>query len=418
MSWQRGDEIKPRLLNAADPRRVGEARALVDLFKEHVGRTRGELERAINEYGGGGTNYRVVRGLTKLLLDRCEFANATAFDPVGARRALFLKVGESHPVGADERGRIAAEVAAGLGCAPDDLLAGLYSDLEARQRLVAFEETGDGELLDRYNLAQAQALLYRCTGMRLKAKPQGADGYRELFGAIKAHRLIHSVKGSPAEGYEIRLDGPASLFHRSQKYGVQMAVFLPDLLACAGWEMSAEIQTRLGAAFFELKSEGHGLRTAEAGAPGYQNPTREKLREGWEKFDSAWALEASSEVIDLGETAFVPDFALRHADGQVVHLEIMGFWTPEHLTERLREFEHAGLRNFLLAAWEELRGSREPFAKESANVVVFKRTLDPAAVEWAAEKLIVSEQLERERLKQERERTEDERPGGGRLSPA
>jgi predicted nuclease of restriction endonuclease-like RecB superfamily len=402
LSWQRGDEIKPRLLSAADPRRLREAQALVTLFKEHVGRTRGELDRAIGEYAGAGTDYRIMRGLTKLLLDRCEFANAAAFDPVGARRALFLKASESHPVAVDAREVIAAEVASELGCAAEELLAGLYSDLEARQRLVVFEEIAEGDLLDRYNVAQAQALLYRCTGMRLRVKPQGVEGYRELFGAIKAHRLIHSVKGSPDAGYEIDLDGPASLFHRSQKYGVQMAVFLPDLLGCDGWEMSAEIQTRRGAAFFELKSEGHGLRTPDAGLVGYQNPVREKLLEGWQKFDSAWTLEANGEVIDLGGTAFVPDFALRHADGQLVHLEILGFWTPKHLTERLREFEHAGLRNFLLAAWEELRGSREPFARESANVVVFKRTLDPAAVEWAAEKLIVNEQLERERLAKEK----------------
>jgi predicted nuclease of restriction endonuclease-like RecB superfamily len=411
LSWQRGDEIKPRLLNAADPRRLREAQTLVTLFKEHVGRTRGELDRAIGEYAGAGTDYRVVRGLTKLLADRCEFANAAAFDPVEARRAIFLRASASHPVADEERERIASEVAGELGCAPEDLLAGLYSDLEARQRLVEFEEVTDRDLLDRYNVAQAQALLYRSTGMRLKVKPQGAEGYRELFGAIKAHRLIHSVKGSPAGGYEIELDGPASLFHRSQKYGVQMAVFLPDLLACRGWEMSAEIQTRRGAAFFELESEGHGLRTTDAGVAGYQNPVREKLLESWQKFDSAWGLEPSSEIVDLGETAFVPDFALRHADGQLVHLEILGFWTPEHLTERLREFEHAGLKNFLLAAWEELRGSREPFVKESANVVVFKRTLDPAAVEWAAEKLIVSEQLERERLAKERQ-------GESRLSPS
>jgi predicted nuclease of restriction endonuclease-like RecB superfamily len=403
LSWQRGDEIKPRLLNAADPRRLREAQTLVDLFKEHVGRARGELDRAIGEYAGAGTDYRVVRGLTKLLADRCEFANAAAFEPAEARRALFLRASASHPVADDAREGIAAEVAAELGCAAADLLAGLYSDLEARQRLVEFDEIAARDLIDRYNVAQAQALLYRCTGMRLKVRPQGAEGYRELFGAIKAHRLIHSVKGSPAEGYEIKLDGPASLFHRSQKYGVQMAVFLPDLLACAGWEMSAEIETRRGAAFFELKSESHGLRTPDAGLVGYQNPVREKLMEGWQKFDSAWGLEPSSEVIDLGETAFVPDFALRHADGQIVHLEILGFWTPEHLTERLREFEHAGLKNFLLAAWEELRGSREPFVKESANVVVFKRTLDPAAVEWAAEKLIVAEQLERERQAKERQ---------------
>jgi predicted nuclease of restriction endonuclease-like RecB superfamily len=411
LSWQRGDEIKPRLLNAADPRRLREAQTLVSLFKEYVGRTRGELERAIGEYAGAGTDYRIMRGLTKLLTDRCEFANAAAFDPVEARRALFLKASASHPVAEDARESIASEVATELGCTAEDLLAGLYSDLEARQRLIEFEEIADRDLLDRYNVAQAQALLYRCTGMRLKVKPQSAEGYRELFGAIKAHRLIHSVKGSPAEGYEIVLDGPASLFHRSQKYGVQMAVFLPDLLACEGWEMSAEIQTRRGAAFFGLKSEGHGLRTTDAGLIGYQNPVREKLLESWQKFDSAWTLEASSEVIDLGETAFVPDFALRHADGQIVHLEILGFWTPERLAERLREFDHAGLRNFLLAAWEELRGSREPFVKESANVVVFKRTLDPAAVEWAAEKLIVNEQLERERLAKER-------PGDSRLDTA
>jgi predicted nuclease of restriction endonuclease-like RecB superfamily len=411
LSWQRGDQIKPRLLNAADPRRLREAQTLVTLFKEHVGRTRGALERAIGEYAGTGTDYRVMRGLTKLLLDRCEFANAAAFDPAEARRALFLKARGSHPVAEGERARVAAEVAGELGCAAEDLLAGLYSDLEARQRLVEFEELADRDLLDRYNVAQAQALLYRSTGMRLKVARQGSEGYRELFGAIKAHRLIHSVKGSPDAGYEINLDGPASLFHRSQKYGVQMAVFLPDLLACQGWEMSAEIETRHGAAFFELKSEGHGLRTTDEGVAGYQNPVREKLLESWQKFDSAWSLEASGGVIDLGETAFVPDFVLRHADGQIVHLEILGFWTPEHLTERLREFEHAGLRNFLLAAWEELRGSREPFVKESPNVVVFKRTLDPAAVEWAAEKLIVGEQLERERLAKER-------PGEGQLNTA
>ncbi|MFL6227971.1 MAG: DUF790 family protein [Pyrinomonadaceae bacterium] len=402
LSWQRGDQIKPRYLNAADPRWLREAATLVALFKEHEGHTRGELERALDEYVGTGTNYRIMRGLTKLLMDRSEFATAAAFDPVAARRALFLKARESHPVVADERERIAGEVASELSCAAEDLLSGLYADLPAQQRLVEFVEISDGDLLDRYNLAQAQALLYRSTGMRLKLKPQGPENYRELFGAIKAHRLIHTVKGTPAAGYEIHLDGPASLFHRSQKYGVQMAVFLPDLIACEGWEMCAEIQTRHGAAQFTLASDAHGLRAEDLGWRGGENAVRVKLEESWAKFDTAWTLEPSSEVIDLGETAFVPDFALRHTDGQIVYLEILGFWTPEHLTRRLREFEQAGVTNYLLAAWEELRGTREPFVKEAANVVVFKRTLDPAAVEWAAEKLVLSEQLKREQSLKEK----------------
>jgi hypothetical protein len=395
LSWQRDGEIKPRLLNARDPRWLAAAETLVGIFAAHVGRARGELDATLDEYVGAGTNYKVFRGLVKLLLDRSQFADAAEAEPAAIRRAVFLRARESHPLdgGAEARARVFAEVAAELRCDADSLAPALYADLEARQNLTAFEATGAAELIDNYNLAQAQALLYHCVRMRLKVRPQNSDGYRALFGAIKSHRLIHAVKGDAAGGYEIVLDGPASLFHRSQKYGVQMAVFLPDLLACSGWELRAEIATRRGTAFYELASDRHALRSPAEGLRGYENPVREKLLESWARFDSDWTIEPSTAVIDFGGGAFIPDFVLRHPQGQVVHLELLGFWTPEHLTERLRELEGAGLRGFLLAAWEELRGSRDPFAREDAHVVVFKRTLDPAAVEWAAEKLIVKESM-------------------------
>jgi hypothetical protein len=389
LSWQRGGEIKPRRIDPRDARWLEACASLVSLFKEHTGRARGELEQALAGYVGSETNYRVMRGLIKLLFDRCEFETAAGFDPAEARRTLFLRARAAHPLGVNSSSRAAvlAEAGAELGCSPDALLAGLYADLPARQRIASFEELEAAELIDLFNLAQAQALLYRCVGMSLRVRPQGADGYRALFGAIKAHRLIHSIKGGPSEGYEVRLDGPVSLFHRSQKYGVQMSVFLRDLLACPGWEMEAEIQTKAGTAVFRLDSERHGLGGFEEALPAYENPVREKLTEAWARFDTAWTLETSGEVLPLGETTFVPDFALRHPEGQIVYLELLGFWTPEHLSRRLDEFGRAGARNFLLAAWEELRGSRDPFAKESPNVIQFKRSLDPAAVEWAAEKL-------------------------------
>jgi len=37
------------------------------------------------------------------------------------------------------------------------------------------------------------------------------------------------------------LDGPASLFSQSQKYGIRMANFLPALPLCDRWEMAATI---------------------------------------------------------------------------------------------------------------------------------------------------------------------------------
>src|SRR5918998_3686570 len=98
LSYRRGEEIRPRQLNAADPRWLREAETLVRIFKEHVNRPRGRLDAALDEYVGAGTNYRVVRGLVKLLLDRSEFAAETPVDPAEVRRLVFAKSRAAHPL--------------------------------------------------------------------------------------------------------------------------------------------------------------------------------------------------------------------------------------------------------------------------------------------------------------------------------
>jgi predicted nuclease of restriction endonuclease-like RecB superfamily len=185
------------------------------------------------------------------------------------------------------------------------------------------------------------------------------------------------------------------MFHRSQKYGVQMAVFLPALLLCAGWRMRAEIAHKPGSGgvlLFELKSDQTQLRSHYLSATARDASAQEKFAEAWARFDSVWALEPTSEVIDLGESAFIPDFSLTHPLGRQVFLEILGFWTPRHLEERLKEFEHAGLENFILAAWDELRGSREPLTRVPPHTIIFKSKLDPISVELELNRLIAGEQ--------------------------
>jgi hypothetical protein len=390
LSWQRGAQIKPRYIDAEDADWLDAAAALIELFREHQGCTRAELEAALEEYVGTGTDYKILRGLIKLLLDRTEFSAGVEVVPSDLRRAVFLKARAAHPVTEESvRGQVLEEAGAELACAPEVVSANLYADLPKNQRLVEFEEIDARVLLELYNVAQAQALLYRCVRMRLSIEPQSAENYRELFGAIKAYRLIHTIKGSPARGYEIELDGPVSMFHRSQKYGIQMAVFLPALLLCKGWSMRAEIESRYsGTSFFEMSSEGHALSSHYLSVTPYENPVREKLSQSWARFESEWKLEASSEIINLGASAFIPDFVLRHEDGRAVYLEILGFWTPPHLKARLQEFAGSGFRDFLLAAWEELRGSREPLVSAPPHTIIFKRTLDPATVELAVNKLI------------------------------
>jgi predicted nuclease of restriction endonuclease-like RecB superfamily len=393
MSWQRGDQIKPRYIDAADEEYLRVAVDLVALFEGHDGRTRASLEESLQEYVGTGTDYRILRGLIKLLTDRCEFETSAPAEPEEIRRALFIKARARHPVvGVETRAELIAETARELACEPDALLKALYGDLPENQRLVLFEPLTPPELLDLYNVAQAQALLYRSVEMRLWLEPQPAEGFRELFGAIKAYRLIHTVRGNSREGYEVRLDGPASIFQRSQKYGIQMAVFLPALLLCGGWRMRAEIQAKQGRViYFELSSTQTRLRSHYREVTAYENPIIEKLSAAWARAGGAWVLEPSSEVIDLGDSAFIPDFLLRHESGARVFLEALGFWTPEHLRERLLEFDHAGVKNFILAAWDELRGSRDPLTNIPPNTIVFKRSLDPGVVALMADELLTTE---------------------------
>src|ERR1044072_1574232 len=391
MSWQRGDRINPRYIDAEDEEDLRAGEDLAALFPSHDGRTRAALEESLQEYVGTGTDYRILRGLIKLLTDRCEFETQAPAEPAEIRGALFLKARTRHPVMTDEaRVELVNETARELTCEPAALLGGLYADLPGNQRLTDFEPLTADELLDLYNVAQRRALLYRWVEMLLCLDPQPPEGFRELFGAIKAYHLIHTIKGNSREGYEVRLDGPASIFQRSQKYGIKMAVFLPALLLCKGWRMRAEIQGRAGRfAYFELTSEQTRLRSHYPEITPYENPVVEKLAATWARAGTAWTLEPSSIVIDLGDSAFIPDYVLRHAEtGTHVFLELLGFWTPEHLPERLLEFEHAGQTNFILCVWDELRGTRDPMTNVPPNTIVFKRSLDAAAVALLADELI------------------------------
>ena len=388
MSYQRGNRIQPRYIDPSDDNYLQIAGDLIALVREHEAQSRAELEQALQDYVGTGTDYRILRGLIKLLMDRCTFQTPGTIEPFEIRRALFLKAKSHHPaVASEETGRsVIEETAAQLGRSTDEIVSGLYADLWTNQTLTAFDPPSARELLDSYNLAQAQALLYRAIEMRLAIEPREIAGFRQLFAAIKSYRLMHTIQGSPSTGYEIRLSGPVSIFHRSQKYGIQMAVFLPALLACEGWSMRAEISVKSGhAAFFELNSRETRLSSPCSFESEGRNAVAEKLIANWAKAGGLWALEPSREIINLGESVFIPDFALRHEDGRVVYLELMGFWTPRYLGERLKEFQRADYSKFLLAASDELRGSREAPVSLPPNVIIYKTSLSADTIRKTAE---------------------------------
>jgi predicted nuclease of restriction endonuclease-like RecB superfamily len=389
ISFWRGGRVYPKILRVTDEVYLRDAENLIDIFESAIGKTREDLKSEFEEYVGTGTDYKVLRGFEKLLLDRCEFAVESIAEPAEIRRKLFFAAKNFHTVLQNNREEVLRQVANEFNAAPEQIVAALYADLPAQQKLLKFQTTTPRELIERYNLAQTQALFYRCGEMKIWADPQPAAGYRRIFTAIKYFKLIHSISGEASRGYEITLGGAASVFHRSQKYGIQMAVFLPALLVCENWRLRAEIDGKTVSAIYELDSKQTDLRSCYEDEPEYENPIHERLISDWTKTDNNWFLKENREIVNLGRTAFIPDFVLQNIDGNKIFLEILGFWTPESLRNRLAQFAAAKFENFIIAAWEELRGSRSIPPRVPDNVILFKSKLDPRVLAQTAEKLTV-----------------------------
>lgn len=390
INFRRGDKVFPQLIKPDNAGYLRDAEILIEIFSEFLTQRRNELERELEEYIGAGTDFRVLRGLIKLLNDRSEFETTSVAEPVEIRQKVFLEARKFHPVlpESEAKKEVLDLIASEFQTNAESISANLYADLSAQQRLISFETIEAKELLDLYNLAQAQACFYRCVEMKILVAPSDAANYRAIFGWIKHFGLIHSVVGNAVNGYEITLTGAASLFQRVQKYGIQMAVFLPALLLCGNWQMRAEINDKRGTLFYELTSDQTELVSNRYNEPEYENPVFEKLKRAWEKSSVEWKLEVNREVVDLGKTAFVPDFVLISSANEKIYLDVLGFWTPKSLQNRLEEFRAANYKKFILAAWQELRGSREEPTFTSENVVFFKTKLEPLLLTETAEKLL------------------------------
>jgi predicted nuclease of restriction endonuclease-like RecB superfamily len=85
--------------------------------------------------------------------------------------------------------------------------------------------------------------------------------------------------------------------------------------------------------------------------------------------------------IEVEGSLLFPDFELvhRHDRARRFLLEIVGFWTPHYLTEKLRRFRAAGLERVILCI-DARRRCSEAELPPTAKVVRYKGRIDPREV--------------------------------------
>ncbi len=375
-NW-RGAQVYPRFLR--QEQHVW-AKAVLAVIQEHQHKTRGELQEALRALEGDSPDYRVVRGFAHLALAAAIFNLALeGLEPETLRKEAFRLAAERGIYSEPQAQAVLETLAEKYQLEPAVLRAALYADLPENQVLSALPDFTSEALVDRYNLAQAQGLLYSALYLRINAHRNVPGEYRRLFQQLKFHGLMYAVEGNLEDGYQIYIDGPASLFKQTRKYGINMAMFLPALLHISRWEMKAVLYKGGQEGTYSLTSQAP-LHSHYAKPPEYDSLLERSFAERWAKLNTPWVLEREVAIVDLKGTVFVPDFALRHPDGRTVHVEIMGFWHPDYLRRKLDKVKRADMPNLILAVSDRLNVGEEDIQEIPGPVLFFKGKLEPRKV--------------------------------------
>jgi predicted nuclease of restriction endonuclease-like RecB superfamily len=385
------DLVKPRLHHRRGELRVQwldgtnghwqrTAAELIALFRQQVGCPFSAWEEALACYEGDRIDYVVVRGLAKVLVDAATFvACEMPVLPAQVRAALFAcgpafaEPDLLHPRTRDE---LLAKAASELGLHPDQVETLLYADRHCSHILAdAGPCWTPTDLIMRYNLELSRAALYWSDGLQVTIH----DTYKDFWRYLKLFKLMFWATHSTSGGYRIDVDGPLSPFvSATTRYGRQLAAFLPALLLCQRWQMEATVCPPQFDQRLVYRLDNNAPLTTHFQRSGAFDSRLESdfAAEFEDKFGGKrgqWLLSREDEILVLGDTVMIPDFALTHKrDGRRALVEIVGFWHPEYLRRKVAKVRAAQRRDLILLVYEGVNLAKEKLQDIPGEVLYFQ----------------------------------------------
>jgi predicted nuclease of restriction endonuclease-like RecB superfamily len=347
--------------------------ALIEEYQRFAGRRRAELTARLRE------PLRVQcpadrLELARKVMDRICLPNTRSpLPPPNAREAVFCAAADRRA-----RGEALRDAAAATGVKPDELLSAMFADLPDEKLLPPPPaDLNPVTLALRANLALVGSWFARATRVEIAL----AGNARDIVRYALLRGLLCVVRGDPngSDGLVLEISGPLSLFRSTLVYGRTLASLVPRLAHCDRFELQA----------FCVVNGQQTVICVRSGDPIFpSDPPRRfdsKLEQRFVRdFGKAapdWNIVREPAPIEADGTLIFPDFELVHRrnERQRAWLEIIGFWTPTYLTDKLRRLRAARLERLILCIDASLNcGDRE--LPGAACIVRFKRRIDPRLV--------------------------------------
>lgn len=354
----RGGVIRPTFLKPGDASLLQAAEEMVEAVKAAASShaERGALEEALDDVIGPSRRARVLKGLAKLLLDRCAFETESPEPPPALRQRVFRAahaVGplalEQGPMGRPTAADVLKTVGDALGLPPDAVARALYADLPSAQRLMQARLLTPEALLHRYNLALVQAIVLHAEELVLQVHKPSPARLRQLLQHARFCRLMVRARRD-GDVLVLALDGPGALFRRSTAYGLDLARFVSAVPRLdVPWTLAAPVRWGRSKRAVVLEIDhGDGLVSHLRDAGGHRAPEVQQLLDRWPA-DAALQPSDAVQPVDLGGRGLLmPDVAF--TDGaRTAYLEVAGWWRKDWLDRHLEGLRRHGRDDVVLA---------------------------------------------------------------------
>jgi predicted nuclease of restriction endonuclease-like RecB superfamily len=259
----------------------------------------------------------------------------------------------------------------------------LYADLRGAQTLKSMQGIAAADLVDAYELAQAQAVLLRAVRLTIDVDCRTPGAYRALFHKLKFLRLLYLIQPLPAGGYRIEIDGPFSLFDSVTKYGLKLALVLPAVRACAAFRLEAEVRWGKDRTPLTFRLEGKNLASSPDDEPPRLADEVSRLLADLAALKSPWKISPATEILNLpGLGLCIPDLVFQKPRSAIrVYVEVLGFWSRAAVWRRVELVEQGLSQRILFAVSQHLRVSEEVLGDELPGALyVYKRILSARTV--------------------------------------
>jgi len=395
-----GERIVPHYLTVEDEPWL---RALIDECSRFVGRKRSELHERLREPLPVRAPKAKLRIAMHVLDALCRDRTTAVVPPKEARAALFrAAVAKPGP-----RAAVLGAVAASFGVSAAELESALFADLRGERLVAELPQTlSPARLATEANLAIVSSFIRRAAHVRIALwgnaralvrharlmglictlsprDPDPSSQYVADAGLALARSSVARTEcaAEAPNGVVLDVSGPLALFRHTEVYGRALASLVPRMAWCNDFELTAACALDRGAELSLLV-----LRPSDPIAAGrelarHDSRVEQCFDRDFRRAAPAWDVIREPRPVPAQGTLIFPDFELvhRHDASRRWLLEIVGFWTPRYLADKLARLRAAGIERLVLCI-DQNRHCADGELPAGARLVPYKQRIDPRAI--------------------------------------